>query len=261
MAQSKEVEIRILRRDGPGSPARWEAFRVERRPKMNVISALQAIRRNPVTVEGKKVAPPSWDCNCLEEVCGACTMVINGKAQQACSTIIEDLSEPVRLEPMSKFPVIRDLVVDRTFMFENLKRIQAWIAIDGTYDLGPGQRMAEVDRLEAYQYSRCMTCGCCMEACPQVGPQSAFMGPPVFAQVRLFNMHPTGAMMAHERLEAVMGDGGIADCGNAQNCISACPKNIPLTQAIADLNWDTNVRWLQKQLGFGPKPDIAERGK
>ncbi|MCX7805420.1 MAG: succinate dehydrogenase iron-sulfur subunit [Planctomycetota bacterium] len=260
MADGGKVEFVIRRQDGPGAPATWDTFLVERKPRMNVISALQAIRSNPVTADGRKVPPPSFDCGCLEEVCGACTMVINGIARQACSALVDALEEPVRLEPLSKFPMIRDLVVDRSVMFENLKRVKAWVPIDGTHDLGPGPRMPEIRRQEAYQYSRCMTCGCCMEACPQVKPGSAFIGPAALGQVKLFNMHPTGAMIAHERLDAIMGEGGIAGCGNAQNCVRACPKQIPLTEAIADLNWNTNVRWLQKFLGFGPRPGPSSSG-
>jgi succinate dehydrogenase / fumarate reductase iron-sulfur subunit len=68
------------------------------------------------------------------------------------------------------------------------------------------------------------------------------MGAFAFGQVALFNTHPTGKMNAHERLDAIMGMGGLADCGNAQNCWRSCPKNIPLTDAIADLGWQTTRR-------------------
>ena len=66
--------------------------------------------------------------NCLEEVCGACSMVINGRARQACSAIVDQLEQPIRLEPMVH-SVIRDLQVDRTRMFDNLKRMKAWIQL------------------------------------------------------------------------------------------------------------------------------------
>ena len=99
---------------------------------------LMEIRRNPVTRQGKRVAPVVFDANCLEEVCGSCTMVINGRVRQACSQLAENLDGPVTVEPMSKFPVIRDLWVDRSKMFEALKKAHAWIPIDGTYDLGAG---------------------------------------------------------------------------------------------------------------------------
>jgi len=102
-------------------------------------------------------------------------------------------------------------------MFENLKRVHAWIPIDGTYDLGQGPPMAPEIQEKGYPLSRCISCGSCLEVCPQVNSRNDFVGAAIISQVRLFNMHPTGAMHARERLEALMGSGGIADCANAQN--------------------------------------------
>jgi succinate dehydrogenase / fumarate reductase, iron-sulfur subunit len=87
----------------------------------------------------------------------------------------------------------------------------------------------------AYILSTCMTCGCCLEACPQVNDHSLFMGPAAMGQATLFTLHPTAALNKDERLEAVMGVGGVTDCGNAQNCERVCSKGIPLTGAIAEL--------------------------
>ena len=106
---------------------------------------------------------------------------------------------------MQKFPNIRDLVVDRSQMFDHLKKVNAWIELDGTYDLGPGPRMDQEDVQERYAYSRCMTCGCCLEACPQYDGDH-YIGPQAIAQVRLFNMHPSGEATRDVRLEGIMGD-------------------------------------------------------
>ena len=76
------------------------------------------IQKNPINSEGKKVRPVVWECNCLEDVCGTCTMVINGKTRQSCSALIDKLMQPITLQPLSKFPVVRDLAVDRSRMFE-----------------------------------------------------------------------------------------------------------------------------------------------
>ncbi len=82
------------------------------------------IQRSPTTQGGKTVSPVTWDSNCLEEVCGSCTMVINGKVRQACTALVDNLEKPISLEPMSKFPVVRDLQVNRSRMFENLKKVK-----------------------------------------------------------------------------------------------------------------------------------------
>lgn len=235
------VVLRIKRQDGAGSAPYWQEFEIPLQPAMNVIAALQAARRLGKTRDGKPVDAVVWDSNCLEEVCGACTMIVNGKVRQACSALVEQLSQPVTLEPMTKFPVVRDLVVDRASMFENLKRVRAWIPIDGTYDIGPGPRTSDEEAQEGYVLSRCMSCGCCLEVCPQVNDRSDFMGPAVMSQVVLFNSHPTGALHAAERLDAVMGPGGIQDCGKAQNCVTVCPKEIPLTESLVRLARETTV--------------------
>jgi len=244
----QKVHLKIKRQKTPESVPYWEEFEIDYRSGMNVIIALMDIQKNPVTKEGKKTTPVAWDCNCLEEVCGACTMVVNGSVRQSCTALVDKLSQPIRLEPMTKFPVIRDLRVDRTRMFEALKRVKAWISIDGTYQLGPGPRMSPSDQQIGYKLSECMTCGCCVEACPQYNERSDFIGAAALSQVRLFNLHPTGKLQKETRLEAIMGEGGIEDCGNAQNCVEVCPKKIPLTTSIAALNRDTTVFALKKLL-------------
>jgi succinate dehydrogenase / fumarate reductase iron-sulfur subunit len=166
-------------------------------------------------------------------------MLINGKVRQACTALVDNLTSPITLEPMSKFPVVRDLQVDRERMFKNLKKVKAWIDIDGSHDIGEGPIMQDQDRAKRYVMSECMTCGCCLEACPQFTMDNSFLGASTFNQVRLFNLHPTGEMKKEDRLNAVMGEGGITDCGNAQVCVEVCPKNIPLTESIADISRQT----------------------
>jgi succinate dehydrogenase iron-sulfur subunit len=131
--------------------------------------------------------------------------------------------------------VIRDLSVDRQVLFENLKRVKAWVPVDGTYDLGAGPRIAPEQQEYAYPLSRCISCTCCMEACPQFNEETGFVGAAAISQVRLFNIHPTGKALKRERLTALMGDGGIHECGFAQNCVEVCPKAIPLTRSIAEV--------------------------
>lgn len=241
----KTLIFKIKRQDTPQSKSYWQTFALPYHHHANVISCLQEIQRNPVTLDGKTVPPVAWDCNCLEEVCGSCSMVINGRVRQACTALVDQLEHPITLEPMSKFPIVRDLQVDRSRMFENLKKVKAWIEIDGTYDIGEGPVFPEKQRSKAYALSQCMTCGCCLEACPQFTSTNNFMGAFSFSQVRYFNMHPTGAMNKEERLEAIMKDGGIADCGNAQVCVEVCPKKIPLTESIAEIGRETTLELLK----------------
>lgn len=235
---NKTVIFKIKRQDNPESKPYWEEFELPWRPGMNVTSSLMDIAANPVTREGKASTPVVYDSNCLEEVCGSCAMLINGTARMACSALVDKLEQPIRLEPFTKFPVVRDLSVDRSVLFENLKRVKAWVPLDGTYDLGSGLRMPPEEQEITYPLSRCISCCCCMEACPQFNEGTGFVGAATISQVRLFNTHPTGKVLKRERLQALMGDGGIQECGYAQNCVEVCPKDIPLTSSISSVGKD-----------------------
>jgi succinate dehydrogenase / fumarate reductase iron-sulfur subunit len=241
-----EIQFRIKRQDGPDSSSYWEEFRMPYSPSHNVVSALMYLREHPVNTAGRTVVPVVWECNCMEEVCGACAMVINGVPRQACAALVDQLDQPIVLKPLSKFRVVRDLMVDRARMFDALRQVKAWIELDGTHDIHRHAPLIGPDDQQIrYLFSRCMTCGCCMEACPQFHAGSTFIGPAPLGQVYLHNAHPTGRYNKTERLHAIMGDGGLTDCGNAQNCVKVCPKQIPLTSALGALGRQTTVQWVR----------------
>lgn len=246
MEQNSSTFILKIWRGNPGKQY-WEEFELKRGMGANIITALMDIQRNPVTREGKRVTPVVWESGCLEEVCGSCSMLINGKPRQSCTALIENIikdsgSTTITLAPFTKFPLVRDLIVDRSSMFENLKKVHGWIEADNTWDKGHGPKIDPKKQELMYTLSTCMTCGCCVESCPQVNPQSEFVGPQIIGQVRFFNLHPTGAYQKAERLRVLMQDGGIASCGNAQNCVKVCPKNIPLTEAISAIGRDVTLQ-------------------
>lgn len=245
MENPKSYILKVYR-GNPGNQY-WEEFELPYDPGDNVISALQEIQKNPVNRQGKKVEPVVWEQGCLEEVCGSCSMLINGKPRQSCTALISNLikdtgSTTITLAPFTKFPLVRDLMVDRGQMFENLKKVHAWIEVDGYFDRGPGPKMSQQVQDMRYSLSTCMTCGCCVESCPQISEKSAFIGPQIISQVRLFNSHPTGKMQQTQRLRPLMEKGGISECGNAQNCGRACPKKIPLHDSIAAVQRDVMSR-------------------
>jgi succinate dehydrogenase / fumarate reductase iron-sulfur subunit len=232
----KTFTLRVLR----GTPEKqyWEEFELALHPFFTVIGALMEVQKNPINKKQEKVSPVAWEQGCLEEVCGSCSMLINGRPRQACSALVDKIlketgSSTITLTPFTKFPLIRDLVVNRDSMFEQLKRVRAWVEVDDSYDRGFGPKISPKVQEQMYLLSTCMTCGCCSEACPQVNAQSKFMGPAPISQVRLFNAHPVGKLTSDERTRELMKEGGVSDCGNAQNCREVCPKKIPLTESIA----------------------------
>src|SRR6202046_2028047 len=125
------IKVEIKRQSTPDAPATTEKFEVPYRPNMNITSLLGEIALNPVDVAGKATTPITYDSNCLEEICGSCAMLINGKARMACSALVDKLEQPIRLAPLSEVPIVRGLAVDRQFMFESFKGVKAWIPIAG----------------------------------------------------------------------------------------------------------------------------------
>lgn len=246
---NKTVILKIFR--GDQKHQYWEEFELKLTPFMNIISALMEIQVTPINRKRETVTPVAWEQGCLEEVCGSCSMLINGKPRQACTAIIEPIlqltnSSTISLAPLTKFPLIRDLVVDRNSMFNNLKRVKGWISADGSFVKGFGPKISQDKQEAMYKLATCMTCGCCTEACPQVSVKSKFIGPASISQVRLFNLHPTGKMEAKKRRQTLMEEGGISDCGNAQNCVQVCPKQIPLTESIAVMGREVSKQAIQE---------------
>ena len=266
------INVRVRRQDGPGKESYWEHHQLAYEPELNVISLLQRIAAQAKTTDNKRVSPVSWDCGCLEEVCGSCTMQINGRVRQSCSALVDrllaDNPDEIVLEPMNKFPVVRDLVVDRQRLFRGLERVKAWVPVDSYYNMGSGERQLRATQEQNYPLSQCMSCGCCADACPQYQKvevvqepgesaeafeerkleayDEAFVGPHAISQAMLFNNHPTAKALASERMDAMMGAGGIQACGNAQNCVAVCPKEIPLTTSIARAGRAATVHMVKK---------------
>ncbi len=233
----------------------WEEFELERLPFGNLITSLMQIQRSPINRKGEKVTPVVWESGCLEEVCGSCSVLVNGYPRQACTAMVDVILEEthhaaIRLAPLSKFPLIRDLIVDRNRMFEDLKRVHAWIDVDGSYSQAPGPKISPAKQKILYSLSTCMTCGCCLEACPQVNNQSKFIGPAAVSQARLFNANPLGQTQKAQRLRPLMGEGGISDCGNDQNCVRVCPRKIPLADSIAAISRDVTLQAFRDLFSF-----------
>ena len=107
-------------------------------------------------------------------------------------------------------------------------------SVDGYHDLDSGEKILPDHQKVAYELSKCMTCGCCVEACPQYSKNNDFIGAAALSQARLFNMHPTGKNLKKERLNTLMQEGGISSCGNAQNCVEL-------------VSWHTSIAHLERR--------------
>lgn len=189
-------------------------------------------------------------------------MRINGRVRQACATLVDRLlaDDPTGLElrPMSKFTVVRDLCVNRYRLFRALEKLECWVPVDNYYDMGDAPKQSAAQQEQNYPLSQCISCGCCLDACPQYkqvtvarrGNESEaafekrrdelldryFIGAAAMSQAVLMNSHPTGQVLATRRIELMIAPGGIQNCGKAGNCQAVCPKEIPLMQSWGRAN-------------------------
>jgi len=230
------ILFKIKRQDDLDGLPYWEKFELPFHPGMTVASALRSIGENPSTSEDNRTSPVVFEASCLEGVCGSCTMLINGQVRQACRMNVEDLDQPIVLEPMTKFPLVRDLEVDRSRMFDVLDSFACRVDIDGLHHVEEAPvRISRSRMRDMERFLGCIMCGACVEACPQVNERSPFVGAFIFGHALALNMHPAGADGTGEMLGALAERGGIADCAGAGNCTEVCPSGVTLTEAAGRL--------------------------
>lgn len=235
--------IQIKRQNSSDESSYWQSFEYESDGSDSVASILRNLNnRIPLTdINGKECTPIEFDCGCLVRKCGACAMVINNKPGLACSTFLENLdSQTVKIEPLSKFPVVRDLKVDRSQLFDHLKDMEIWLE---------EKQDGIVDNNRTFQSSKCLMCGCCLEICPNYSGETNFYG--ALASVnasRIINQEKKSDHLkkVNKSYEKHYFNG----CGKSLSCQNICPANIPIDELFAHSNaqsiWKTILKFGNK---------------
>ncbi len=223
-------EITVLRRKTPEDLPYEQTFRYEARTGADTVaSALININRGSLTdVNGNKAEPIAWECSCLQKKCGACAMVINGIPRLACDSVLSAVAadDRIRLEPLRKFPAVRDLICDRSVMRENLKTITAWI--DEEVSLKDDK-----DNI-LFEAGKCLQCGCCLEVCPNFYAEGRFFG--------MNAMVPVAGIL--EKLPADKSRGLrkkyskhiYAGCAKSLACHDICPAGLDIEKLLVNSN-------------------------
>jgi succinate dehydrogenase / fumarate reductase iron-sulfur subunit len=234
MTDGGEVKLRVRRKDGPDGRAYWEEFVLGWEGEDTVVELLHSIADDPRNASGEMTSPVVWEDGCGNGTCGSCSMLINGKPLLACRAKVKDFPPaPIMLEPLLKFPVIRDLWVDRSALFESLKAVEAWAEPDSYHKAGPAANVPPDAAGRARDYARCIHCGICLEACPGYNSISEYVGPAAIAHSAAYQELALFGLDCDRLHWRLMLPGGVADCGKALNCVKLCPQGIPLTAAIA----------------------------
>jgi succinate dehydrogenase / fumarate reductase iron-sulfur subunit len=221
-----KYQLRIKRQKEPDSESYWQdiEYLCEDGEKETVATVLQAVENGTAGIE-----PVAWECSCLQKKCGSCAMVIDGRPGLACAFFLNEHKgkKPITVEPLRKFPVIRDLIVDRSVMQENLKKIQAWMETEAVV---PCEKKREL----MYDASRCLQCGCCLEVCPNYLAGDEFYGAAGAMPIsRIINA--TGKKDSMNKKKSYY-EHVYKGCGKSLACLDICPANIKTDRTLSSLN-------------------------
>ncbi len=226
-----KIEI-VIKRKEPESASYFQAFLYEGDGKLTVADYLAELNSREPRLDrsGRPASRITWEASCHEEKCGACAMVVNGRPCLACGLFLKDAGKKGRItiEPLSKFPVVRDLKVDRASMFRMLKNMRAWL-------LARKDGAAEDDRRLGYTVSQCLQCGCCLEVCPNFLSGREFGGAAALtAAYKVLSQERKGAHWEEVRKEYLAHF--YKHCGKSFACVDVCPMHIPLDMVQARIN-------------------------
>ncbi len=213
------IEVTVKRQSAPDADPRLQVFSYEGKGDLTVADWLTEI--NQTEAKADRIA---WECGCMEKKCGACAMRINGIPRLACSVFLKDAAKrgKILLEPHSKFPLVKDLVVDRTSMFEMLRTMKVWTQEKQTSAYGQNYDLQ-------YKAGQCLQCGCCLEVCPNFLAGGTFGG--AAAMVEAYKAIEQNEHNAHRtEMMAAYNIRFFSGCGQALSCQKVCPMHLPLDE-------------------------------
>ena len=241
----KTATFRIWRGDANGG--KFVDYPTEVSEGMVVLDAVHDIQATQATDLACR-----W--NCKAGKCGSCSAEINGRPKLMCMTRLDELplDEPVTIQPLKAFPLIRDLATDVSWNFQVKKKIKEFKprppdAPDGTW------RMAQADIDRVQEFRKCIECYLCQDVCHVLrdhNKHDVFVGPRFLVFVAALEMHP---LDTEDWVPELKKAAGIGYCNITKCCTKVCPENItitdnaiiPLKERVVDEFYDPLSRLLK----------------
>lgn len=219
-----KIKVEIKRQLNKESEPYFETFTYEGDCHIPVLNLLEYINLNheKVADNPKAFRRIQYECSCEQALCGACAMVINDVPGLACKIFCDEAADKsgcIRIEPLSKFPVVCDLAVDRSEIYESMKNLKLWVEGDAVYN--------EKTHNQQYQAAQCLQCGCCLEACPNYAKGDFYVG--AVGAVNAMNMLSLNGKGEHkDDMKKQYKSKFFNGCTKMGACEKVCPAEIPI---------------------------------
>jgi fumarate reductase iron-sulfur subunit len=241
MPETITLEVFRYRPDEESEPTS-QSYEVPYREDWVVLDALNYLKDQ---VDGTL----SYRWSCRMGVCGSCGMMVNGVPKLTCAAFLRDyLPGPIRVEPLSGFPVERDLVIVLDDFMEKLVAIKPWIIREVEQPLEQGEYRQTPGQLADFkQFSMCINCMLCYAACPVYQHEEEFVGPAALALARRYDKDSRDQGNSL-RQELTWSDHGIWDCTFVGQCSVVCPKHVDPAGAIQQSKVESTMGWFESFL-------------
>lgn len=222
-----DVTVKIERFDPEKDPApHWEEYRIDISPTDRVLDALNMVK-------WEKDGAFAYRRSCAHGICGSDAMRINGKNRLACKVLIKDVAPVITVEPMRGFKVLKDMIVDMDGFFAKYKSLKPFLINDEPTS-GAERLQSPEARARFDDTTKCILCGACTTSCPPFWADPTYLGPAAIVNAHRFVFDDRDRAGA-ERLALMNGGDGVWKCRTVFNCVEACPREIDITGAIADV--------------------------
>lgn len=220
--------VKIKRQISSKAEPYWQSFEYNGNRNVTVATVLDELNstENLLDIEGNPAKPIKWECSCNQKMCGGCAMVINKTPALACGVFLNSIDGNILiLEPLSKFPTIEDLMVDRSIIEQNLRQANVYI--------GEFAGFCEKEHSHQYSVAKCLKCGLCLEVCPNYVKGQNFFGA-LFAN-NIYLAHSQSKDRKNE-LKKEYSKHFASGCSKSLSCQRICPANIPTIASISKMN-------------------------
>jgi succinate dehydrogenase / fumarate reductase iron-sulfur subunit len=246
-----QARLRVFRGE-PGGPTHFDEFDVPVGEGMVVLDALHWVQAN-----GAPDLAVRWNCKAAK--CGSCSAEVNGRPRLTCKTRLSDfdLEEPITVEPMRTFPLIRDLVTDVSWNYAVNRSLEPFTPPADVPQADWRWQQEDIERVQ--EFRKCIECFLCQDVCHVLRNHETdrpFMGPRFLVRTAGLEMHPIDQADRRRYLKDV---GGVGYCNITKCCTEVCPEHIkitdnaiiPLKERVADEFYDP-IQWVWRKLRGTP---------